>query len=433
MIRHLRAMLAAGLMLLGSVPAFAAATLWNPYPAPIFAANGRIASGAKAYFYAAGTTTPLTVFSDNALAVPRTQPVVAGGNGVFPNIYLPYGNYRVRVTDASGVVISDSDGIANPAPPDSGGGGGIVVTADMVLSTGDVKWRMQSGTLAGFVRMNGRTIGSAASGAAERANADTATLYAYLWDTFPDTIATVSGGRGASAAADFAANKAIVVPSMQGRGQIGLDDMGGMAANIIQRSTTISTTNASPTATVASATGLAAGMYVVSANVPAGTTITAISGTTLTLSGNASGTASGTAARFSEFADAQTAGAAAGSATHVQIAGELASHTHTGTTDGDGQHSHSGSTSAENAGHAHSYTAPSGSNTFDRNLTGVTGTAITGSASAATGAQDQNHAHSFVTSANGLHTHAFTSNATGSGNAMGILNPSRAGTYYIKL
>ena len=272
--RHLRAMLAAGLMCLVSVQAFAAATLWNPYPAPIFAANGRIASGAKAYFYAAGTTTPLTVFSDNALAVPRTQPVVAASTGIFPNIYLPYGNYRVRVTDASGVVISDSDGIANPAPPDSGGGGGIVVTADMVLSTGDVKWRMQTGTLTGFVRMNGRTIGSAASGATERANADTADLYTYLWTTYSDAVAPVSGGRGASAAADFAANKPITVPSMQGRGAAGLDDMGGSAANVAQRSTTISTTNGSPTTTVLSSSGLGIGMVVVSANVPAGTTIT---------------------------------------------------------------------------------------------------------------------------------------------------------------
>lgn len=409
------------------------ATLWNSYPAPIFAANGKIASGAKAYFYLAGTTTKLTVYSDNALAVPRTNPVVAAANGVFPNIYLPYGNYRVQVTDASGVVISDSDGIANPAPPDSGGGGGIVVTADEIMATGDVKWRLATGTLTGFVRMNGRTIGSAASGATERANADTADLYAFLWNNLSDTIAPVSSGRGASAAADFAANKTITVPTMQGRGQIGLDDMGSTAANVIQRSTTISTTNTSPTATVASATGLAVGMFVVSTNVPAGTTIIAISGTTLTLSGNASGTASGTAARFSEFSDAQTAGTAAGSATRVQNSGEMAAHTHTGTTSSDGAHTHTGATSTDGA-HQHSYvdTVPAGtaSGSTGPNYTALTGPEVAaGKATGSAGA----HNHTLIINSNGAHTHTFTSASTGGGNAMAILNPARAGTFFLKL
>lgn len=435
MTRYLRAILAAGLVLLASVQAYAAATLWNPYPAPIFAANGRIASGAKAYFYAAGTTTPLTVYSDNALAVPRANPVVAGANGVFPNVYLPYGNYRVRVTDASGVQISDGDGIANPAPPDSGGGGGIVVSADEIMATGDVKWRLTTGTLTGFVRMNGRTIGSASSGATERANADTADLYAFLWNGLADAVATVSGGRGASAAADFAANKTIVVPSMQGRFAGGLDDMGASAANVAQVSTTITTSNGSPTTTVASATGLAVGMYVVSTNVTAGTTISAISGTTVTLSANATGTGVATAVRFSLFSDAQVAGAIGGAITKTQNAGELVAHTHTGTTDTGGAHTHSGSTSSENANHSHTYSIAGGLTTFDRNLTGSTGTALTDAtgSSLSTSNQSTNHQHTVTIPSGGTHNHAFTTDSTGSGNAMAIMNPARAGTFYIKL
>jgi hypothetical protein len=58
----------------------------------------------------------------------------------------------------------------------------------------------------------------------------------------------------------------------------------------------LTTTSGSTSATVASATGIVAGMYVDCANVPAGTTILSIVGTSLTLSGNASatGTASAT-------------------------------------------------------------------------------------------------------------------------------------------
>jgi hypothetical protein len=60
--------------------------------------------------------------------------------------------------------------------------------------------------------------------------------------------------------------------------------------------TTVSTTIRSYTATVASAAGLAVGETVSSANLPAGTTITAINGTTITLSNKA--TATGSAALY---------------------------------------------------------------------------------------------------------------------------------------
>lgn len=62
---------------------------------------------------------------------------------------------------------------------------------------------------------------------------------------------------------------------------------------------TISTTSGSPVATVSpSAVGLVVGMTVTSANIPGGTTVTAIVGNTLTLSANATATAADTAATF---------------------------------------------------------------------------------------------------------------------------------------
>src|SRR5690606_3365845 len=135
------------------------------------------------------------------------------------------------------------DGIPNPAPPQTGGGSGIVVTQDMVLNTGDVLWNLRGGTKAGFVRMNGRTIGNPSSGATERANADTEALFLYLWNNLSNSVAAVSGGRGATAAADFSANKTIIVPTMQSIVPGGLDDMGATAANRLQIAKTINTTN----------------------------------------------------------------------------------------------------------------------------------------------------------------------------------------------
>ena len=69
----------------------------------------------------------------------------------------------------------------------------------------------------GWVRKNGGSIGSALSGATERANADTLNLYTLFWDNYLDSNAPVAGGRGASAAADFAANKALTLPDASGR------------------------------------------------------------------------------------------------------------------------------------------------------------------------------------------------------------------------
>ena len=80
----------------------------------------------------------------------------------------------------------------------------------------------------------------------------------------------------------------------------------------MQVSTTISTTSGSPTATVASATGLFIGMYVNHPKVPFGTKINAIVSTTLTLSANATGTVTTSAARFSPIKDAQSLGVTGG-------------------------------------------------------------------------------------------------------------------------
>jgi len=82
---------------------------------------------------------------------------------------------------------------------------------------------------AGWVWAINGTIGNAASGATIRANADCANLFAHLW-TLLDTEAPVSGGRGASAAADFAANKTIGGLDFRGVAKATFDSLGGTAA-----------------------------------------------------------------------------------------------------------------------------------------------------------------------------------------------------------
>lgn len=91
----------------------------------------------------------------------------------------------------------------------------------------------------GWIFSSGGTIGNASSNATNRANADTSDLFSLLWTGYSNAILPIfnSDGspstRGASAAADFAANKAISVPDWRGRFGFGRDDMGGTQANRI--------------------------------------------------------------------------------------------------------------------------------------------------------------------------------------------------------
>ena len=380
------------------IRAFAvSAFLYNPAPNAIYDTTGAIARGAKAFFYSAGTTSPLTVYRDAALTTPWTYPIVAGINGVFQPIYIPYVDYRVKITTSANATIYDADNIANPPPPDAGGGGGITVSQNMVVNTGYMIATLTSGALDGYVRMNGRTIGSASSSATERANDDAEALFKYLWNNLDDSLAPVGGGRGASANADWAANKIIGVPSMQGRVPVGVDDMGTTAANVLQRSTTATATNGSPTLTVASASGLARTMYAIIDGVATGQ-ITAISGTTVTLSANYAGTTGGgKSVRFSIFPDAQLAGGFGGSQTAIMTVAELAFHDH-GVTDP--QHRHT--TPAGVAG-----TQVGSITTTDA---GIVGTFLSGFS--ATGITINNNGQSLPSS---------------------LIQPSRLVTYYMKL
>jgi len=83
---------------------------------------------------------------------------------------------------------------------------------------------------AGWVLAKDGTLGSAASGATIRANADCANLYAHLWNGVSNTYAPVTGGRGATAAADFGANKPIGGLDFRGYGRASVDNLGGTAA-----------------------------------------------------------------------------------------------------------------------------------------------------------------------------------------------------------
>lgn len=105
-----------------------------------------------------------------------------------------------------------------------------LTTTGWPVPTGMVAAFLTSTLPSGWAKANGQTIGSASSGATGRANADTAALFEVIWNSTSNTtsvIQTSAGApttRGASAAADFAANKRLPLPDLRGEWIRGWDD-----------------------------------------------------------------------------------------------------------------------------------------------------------------------------------------------------------------
>jgi len=188
---------------------------------------GKPLAGGLLYFYAAGTTTPQDAFKDSNLTLQHPNPITLDSAGRVPAFYLADGNIKIRLTDAAGVTQIAADNLL-VIGPSSGSGSGDTVDATTILATGDIKVRYGTGAVTGFVRLNGRTIGSATSGASELANASAQELFEFLWTADPNLA--VSTGRGANANADWVANKQLTLPDFRGRAIAGLDDMGNSAA-----------------------------------------------------------------------------------------------------------------------------------------------------------------------------------------------------------
>lgn len=90
------------------------------------------------------------------------------------------------------------------------------VTFGDIIPVGTVRHTIKSTPDAGWLMLNGDTLGSATSAAIQNSDSYEA-LFTLFWDELADTEAMVSGGRGASAAEDWAANKTITVVDAKNR------------------------------------------------------------------------------------------------------------------------------------------------------------------------------------------------------------------------
>ena len=391
-----------------------------------------LSPGAKVYFYEGGTTTPLVVFIDAEQTMEHSIPVVSDGNARWPAVFVPYGPYKYAQFTARNVQIGNTiDNVPNvdPTPPT------VDFVATSLLSTGDVFFSFMDGTRAGAVRCNGRSIGSGSSAGTERADADTSNLFIYLWNNCVNAVAPVSGGRGATAAEDFAANKTIGIPDLRGAAPFGLPTMGNSNNGL-----------------------LASAPVVVGSAINPGSILGANTHTLLE-------------AELASHLHGVSITSSTESANHTHginfnSQGNNVGHTHglaAATVTGGGEHTHSATTDPGGVDHTHSYTVTSipggtlgggGSEPRARVDPGTTGTSSAflhthgfsiGSSGThghdvggTTDGESNGHVHQVVgdtgtISAN--HTHGVSGNTgnTGSGSAHNNVPRATLGTYFIKL
>lgn len=401
--------------------------------------NGREVVGALATFFDAGTNTPKEMYTDDGLSIPFDPgDITTDAEGQFPPIYGQGGAYDCLITTASGTVLRRINGVGGDVESGGGGGGGGGAATD--IPPGFIMPALLVGTQAGWLPLNGETIGSSGSGATGLADDTAEDLFTALWS---NSLIPVSGGRGVSAAADWSANKTITLPDSQCRALVGVDGMGATALGLLS-SLTFTTGNATTVGSLFGATT----HTLTSAQMPAHTH----TGTTST-----DGAHSHTGTTNAD-----------GSHTHTGSTSTDGNHAHTGSTDADGAHAHGGTTDAAGT-HAHGITLPLtttaqivelqdgdvavpsyGSGFYITDVVGnhqhsfTTGVVATHQHTFTTAGQGSHnhslnvnasatHTHAFSTSSSGSHFHSFTTASTGSGGAHPIVQPSLAVSFYVKL
>ena len=340
-----------------------------------FDSQGDPLSGGLLYFFAAGTTTPQNAFLDPTLTLVYPNPIVLDSSGRVPMFYLADGFIKIRLADKNGVTVIAADQLLVIGPSSGSGGGGGSVDPTTVIATGDIKARYGTGTLTGYARCNGNSIGKAGSGATEWSGDFTQALFEYLWP-FPNI--TLNTAKGASANADFLAGRRLNLPDLRGTVIAGLDDMGASAAGRLT----------------------SAGL-----------------GISATVLGNLGAAQS----RIQSELPIHSHGVSG--ITNPESA--------------DHNHNYAGTTSGESATHTHPV-SPTGLTASGNAGTVGASSALGTSAISVTGINSNDHTHNYggvTAGASNTHTHALniTSTTVGTNAAMSIVQPTMVLTFYIKL
>lgn len=187
--------------------------------------NNRVFYSNQATILASAVTIDLMAATGNYVPISGSVDISAFNNsvaGIFFTLVFS-GNLKINHNATSLITPDDSDLYVNPGDTvemvtlDSNnvrilrrtraGGGDI---------TGTVKSTIRATAPAGWLLLNGDTIGNSGSGATQ-ADPRYRELYILLWDSLADAQAPVSTGRGVSGQVDFSAGKTITMPDGRDR------------------------------------------------------------------------------------------------------------------------------------------------------------------------------------------------------------------------
>jgi|GEM_PF-2130818 len=197
---------------------------------------GGITTAGSAAGYTLSTAQYLTAFTDRFRVAFRphltnASPVTLDVDGlgakplrVAPGVEVPSGLLAANAIYVAVYVAATQEWLVEGVP--------LPLHEDRAVKTGTVLDFYGTTPPAGYVLGSGRTIGDASSNATERAASDCQALFLHLWN-FPNSMHPVIGGRGSSAAADWAAHKTITLPLFSDRITIGRGTMGGSAVGLV--------------------------------------------------------------------------------------------------------------------------------------------------------------------------------------------------------
>lgn len=114
-----------------------------------FDENGDPLAGGKLEFFVSGTSTPQDTYSDDALTVANTNPVILDGAGRAGDIFLLSTDYKVVLKESDDTVVWTADPVRSTTPKSSDVKN--VSTTTQLDTSDDGKWIAADATAGGFV------------------------------------------------------------------------------------------------------------------------------------------------------------------------------------------------------------------------------------------------------------------------------------------
>lgn len=127
----------------------------------VYDSDGSAISGAKAYFYESGTSTPQNTYSDSALSVANTNPVVADSSGRFSDIFLNDNAYKFTLARSDDTIIYTADPVT---AGESSSSDVTAVTTTTIVSLADANKLIAADATSGAFTVTLPTAASAGNG-----------------------------------------------------------------------------------------------------------------------------------------------------------------------------------------------------------------------------------------------------------------------------